>query len=408
MSDTTDLGKNVERLETAPRLAPYSRVTAWYTDEDAFTAGDDTGRTLEVDLPFATQEIVNQMLERVKGYVYQPWNGLNAILDPAAELGDGVTVNGIGSLLGHLESRFDALMTSDVGAPGEQEVDHEYPYVSPANRALRRKVSLGKPYYGLTITQDKGLEIQKTSADGKNGSRALLNSDVFALYNDDGSEALFFDTNEGRFKFSGLVNVADNFLVDAGGNVTIKGNINLSDGTITWGNNKPSTNIPNYLHSTYIGPTVIQSPTIEANEFNVRPDDEDDYSGSFNIYGMQLGAQYHMLAIKYQGYNAATTPYVDICSPGGANLYINYGNQDVSHVRFFGTVDFRSATVRGLSSDDALDGYVYIDGDDIIFDCGAIVARMDSQNRRVNVWFVDSAVGWRLDEDGWSRFTGEE
>ena len=134
----TYLGYNAERLETAPAFAPYSKVIAWYDDENAFVAGDDSGRVLEVDLPFATQEIVNGMLERIRGYAYQPWTGTRAILDPAAELGDGVTINGVYSVLASMETTFDGLMLSDAAAPADEEVDHEYPFVPPYIREVKR------------------------------------------------------------------------------------------------------------------------------------------------------------------------------------------------------------------------------------------------------------------------------
>lgn len=338
MSDKNYLGYNVERLETAPAFLPYSKVIAWYDDENAFVAGDDSGRVLTVDLPFATQAIVDKMLERIKGYSYQPWTGSGAILDPAAELGDGVTVNGVYSVLASAETSFDALMVSDAAAPADEEVDHEYPHVPAVDRALKRKVTLGAAYHGVSITRANGIEVTQYDAEGNAQSRAKLNGDVFALYDDGGTARVYFDPETGRYKFVGDLDITG-------------GNINLSGGSIIWGDNKPMMEEDyDYLHSTYIGPTIIRSPTIEANEFNVQPSDTEDYTGSFNIYGMQLGETYHMLQIAYQGYNAAVTPYVDISSPGGADLRFNYGNQGVSPIQFYGTVDFTNATVLGLTA----------------------------------------------------------
>lgn len=74
----------------------------------------------------------------------------------------------------------------------------------------------------------------------------------------------------------------DNFMVDSNGNVTMQGNINLSGGTITWGNNLPDAGItedeaitlinkygdkvPNYIQDTYISKIEIKSPTITGND----------------------------------------------------------------------------------------------------------------------------------------------
>ncbi len=50
---------------------------------------------------------------------------------------------------------------------------------------------------------------------------------------------LFFDPSTGTYRFDGAMNVSDNFVVDQNGNVSMKGNINLDSGNITWGDNTP-------------------------------------------------------------------------------------------------------------------------------------------------------------------------
>lgn len=42
---------------------------------------------------------------------------------------------------------------SDISAPGEKEINHEYPYLSSESRELKRKVTLGTSYYGTKITR---------------------------------------------------------------------------------------------------------------------------------------------------------------------------------------------------------------------------------------------------------------
>lgn len=224
MSDKLDLGRQITDFSAPPKFLPYSRVTIWYDDEHAYTAGDDTGRTLEVDCPWATQAMANNLLASVSGYAYQPFSTSGAILDPAAELGDAITVNGISSLLASIDTTADALYSADIGAPGEEEVDHEYPYLSHQDRALKRKVALGVLYYGTRISRNKGLEIVKTDGDTEK-ARVILNADTLAFYNDDGEEALYFDAAAGKYKFRGIINVNDKFLVDKDGNVTLGGNV---------------------------------------------------------------------------------------------------------------------------------------------------------------------------------------
>ena len=107
-------------------------------------------------------------------------------------------------------------------------------------------------------------------------------------------------------------------------------------------------NVPKYIHSTYIGPTTIQAPVIEATEFNVYPEDaSSDGQGSFNIYGDYENTQFHMLRIEYF---AGGAPYINFLSPAGAISSWDFG---MTHFRgsvsFYGQVDFTSADeVKGL------------------------------------------------------------
>ena len=219
MSDTLNIGLSAASFDGGDPLEPISRVTVWYDDEHAFTAGDDTGRTMELDCPWATQAMADNLLASLKGYVYKPFSAGDALLDPAAELGDGVSIAGTYSVLAQINTTHDLLDASDIGAPGEAELDHEYPYLSPQDREMARKVTLGQSYYGTTITRRNGLEIVKTGADGSKKSRVVLNSDTLAFYNDDGQAALYFDTATGRYMF--------------------RGDINMQGGSIFWGDSFP-------------------------------------------------------------------------------------------------------------------------------------------------------------------------
>lgn len=405
MSDKVWVGQSATSLDIAPKFTAYTGVKLWRDDDTCYLAGDTTGttgRVLESTCPWATPQMAEDMLASVSGYAYQPFVAQGAELDPAAELGDGITVGGVYGPLASADTVFDSACVSDISAPSEEEIDHEYPYQTPTERELSRKVTLGRSYYGTRITRANGLEITKTDDDGATHSRVILNSDLLAFYNDDGNEALYFDADAGKFKFTGILNVADKFLVNESGDVIVNGNINLSGGTITWGNNKPTTPLPSYLNSTYIGPTIIQSPTIEANDFNVKPSDEEDYTGSFNIYGMQAGAQFHMLGIEYQGYSSGDfVPYVNFSSPGGAYLRFNYG--ELSDVEFYGNVDFSGAHVSGFSNTSTIE----LDAlDDVLLSAGGgtVAIRLDISEDRIN-FFVGGKT-WVLTADGLSRLGG--
>ncbi|MCQ4864675.1 hypothetical protein [Pseudoflavonifractor phocaeensis] len=380
MSDRVYVGRKLGEFESSPAFEPVTKVILWYDDESSYAAGDDGGRVLELTCPWATQAMAENILASVSGFVYRPFSGTGALLDPAAELGDAVTVNGVYSMLATMDTNFDALCLSDISAPADEEVDHEYPYQSPQGRELRRKVSLEQKYYGTKISRREGLVIEKTDGDSVE-ARVVLNAEKLAFYDGSGQEQLYFDPAEGVYKFRGALNVNDNFIVNPNGDLTAKGNINLagninmSGGVITWGQNGPvkyqfssvgltgpwhdtmQTNdkyrrdsldggttwgagyqfvgkdgqngqdgspatVPKYITETVIAKGVIEAPRINANVFSVYPKYSADYTGSFNIFGQQMSDQYHMFTINYQGFSDPTYPYVELYSPDGANMYL--------------------------------------------------------------------------------------
>lgn len=131
MSDKVFLGTRMAQLDTSPALAPVSKVILAVDSENAYIAGNDTGRTVEVTCPYGTQEMANNILSALSSYAYIPAMAQDAILDPAAEIGDGLTMGGVYTVLAQATLTFDGLMTSDAGAPGQAEQESEYKYQSP-------------------------------------------------------------------------------------------------------------------------------------------------------------------------------------------------------------------------------------------------------------------------------------
>ena len=131
MSDKVFLGTRMAQLDASPSLAPVSKVILAVDSENAYIAGNDTGRTVEVTCPYGTQEMANNILAALSSYTYTPAMAQDAILDPAAEIGDGLTMGGVYTVLAQSTLTFDGLMTSDAGAPGQAEQESEYKYQSP-------------------------------------------------------------------------------------------------------------------------------------------------------------------------------------------------------------------------------------------------------------------------------------
>ena len=148
MSDKIFVGNAASSLTEADKLLPYSKVTV--TDgTNSYTSGDSTGRELTVNVPLLPTgngaTLAANILAAVKNYRYQPYEAAGALLDPAAELGDGVTVGGIYGGIHAKTTTFSRLFRADVSAPAEEEIDNEYPYLSAQERdAVRQKKQTAK------------------------------------------------------------------------------------------------------------------------------------------------------------------------------------------------------------------------------------------------------------------------
>ena len=139
MSEKYYVGKDVTSFSNKGKYKPISRVTLLVDDENSLTAGDDTGMEVVASCPHATQPMVNALLQAMKGYQYQAYEAGAANIDPAAELGDGVTVGGIYSPLSKLSD--DGRGYAGISSPGEAEMEDEYPSDGYITREFNRKIA---------------------------------------------------------------------------------------------------------------------------------------------------------------------------------------------------------------------------------------------------------------------------
>ena len=133
----------------------YSGVRIFVgTDDDGndvlYESGTMDGQVLEIKNPFGTQEMADNILADILGYQYQPMTAENVLLDPAAEMGDGVTVNGVYSGIFIKATQFGRLMASDIEAPTDEEIEHEFAIESASDRQYTRFVQQTKSLLKIT------------------------------------------------------------------------------------------------------------------------------------------------------------------------------------------------------------------------------------------------------------------
>ena len=143
--DKTFLGRRLADFSPGIASKPITKVELLDENGDVVgVSGSDTGRTLTALHPDGTNAMASAILAKVSGYKHIGYEGRKALLDPAVEIGDAVTVDGLYVPLIAMDMTFDPLFTPDISAPDADELDDEYPYKSPTQRQIDRNLAKAK------------------------------------------------------------------------------------------------------------------------------------------------------------------------------------------------------------------------------------------------------------------------
>lgn len=286
MSDKTFVGLDITGFENTGKYRPVSRVTLLVDDENVYTAGDDTGLELTASCPHATQEMVNALLAQLQGYQYQSFTADAANLDPASELGDGVTVNGIYSIISQLDD--DGRGFPDISSPGEVALEEEYPAAGPMTQEFNRQLADTRSQITKTAEEIQ-LLVESEINDLSSSFTVQLDNITGRVNGLDGEfaelsltlDGLTVTDSTGKTVINGSMIQTSNLYVNAANiSGTLQANqVNLT-GAITWGdldsdvedrindayNTAYDNQLPDYIKSTYIDSTRIESPEIYGGE----------------------------------------------------------------------------------------------------------------------------------------------
>jgi len=265
--------------ETGP-VKTYTRIVVVYNPDDGlvFEAGSgDEAHTLYIENPFATPQMVQNLYAQLNGFSYAPvdmdvrgypqfdagdrirygtpaeeltWNAADIAWQDADTTWDGFEGSqpqGI-TLLMNVRYTFKGGLRMEFEAPARSEQQSEFRVegllTQQINRLRATTVREGRSYYGLTITRQRGLEIERED----HKSKLTLNSDEMD-WKVNGQSSLYFDAQAEKLKF--------------------RGDIEMLGGTINWNNvnSDPQTTdaqnkIQQIVNGTYTGGTFISGNQI--------------------------------------------------------------------------------------------------------------------------------------------------
>lgn len=163
-SQAISVGRNAVSLTAGKRAKEYTKVILHVTDDVAYTVGNDLGLTMEYTNPFGTPEMAWNILRSISGYQHQSFDASSVLLDPAAQLGDGLDINGIYGGIATLTAHYGPQFTADAGAPAIQEINQKAPYKSSQERQVERNfISV---YGKLSIQADQiAAEVEARKSD---------------------------------------------------------------------------------------------------------------------------------------------------------------------------------------------------------------------------------------------------
>lgn len=141
MNNSYNALRNITSFRNTGKSQPISGIELMVDEKNMYFAGNDDGYVMTIDCPYGTQEMANDLLAKAKGFEYQGFTAEQVILPPETELGDGVTVAGIYGMVARRSFKFTPGMTSNIEAPRELEVQHEYKYSSPQQRKTERQIA---------------------------------------------------------------------------------------------------------------------------------------------------------------------------------------------------------------------------------------------------------------------------
>ena len=174
---TFNINQNAADYTVGDNLGTYSGVNLWLSDDSAdqltpeeindvapggtFTKQVDedgnpiilgyksnpwsnSGRVLDIVNPFGTVQMASDILTALRqtngiALNYSPFNA-DALIPPHFEIGDAVTINGDHHGIYGFNTKASRLPKSNIDAPADEEIDHEYPFRSDVkSRQLTRK-----------------------------------------------------------------------------------------------------------------------------------------------------------------------------------------------------------------------------------------------------------------------------
>lgn len=204
--DGFGVDKRAKSITAIGDKVQFTGVRLFWSDSDCFEAGSGNNK-LECYCEWATQAMADNLWSSLIGKSFKAFEATSAWMHPAVEPNDDTIIKGLWSKIITMKGALGPGCALDIGFPGGEADEDEYPYEGPVTKTLAKKVSLGRPYYGATISREQGLTIKRS--DG--ASEAVMNSDVFSMRAKNAAgqlvDCIYFDALAQLYRITGQVEI---------------------------------------------------------------------------------------------------------------------------------------------------------------------------------------------------------
>ena len=153
-------GDSLPEVSGAPDCGAAQSVTGVRvvrnSTDTPLLSGDETGTVLEVENENGTQDLADELAQKLKGLNYAPYTCDQRHIDPAAEPGDKITIGGTAYVAYNIKMTLGPSHYADLEAPAEAgELEEEYPYLSETKRTQKELETVTKSVSEIRKDQEK-------------------------------------------------------------------------------------------------------------------------------------------------------------------------------------------------------------------------------------------------------------
>lgn len=147
------VGNRVQNLDISEALDKVTRVVLVVDSDHVYTAGNDTGRTIEREIPWGSQAMADALLRKLSGVEYNPFNAERAMISPAFEIGDPITIGGVYSRIIGADINYAVSGLVDLYAPDLDVTDDEYPAEKTQQSSIERQLAQARSLISKTAEE---------------------------------------------------------------------------------------------------------------------------------------------------------------------------------------------------------------------------------------------------------------